>query len=44
LSRFLTCGKYALYAAENGIDALELAKTISPDLVLLDVSMPGMDG
>lgn len=44
LSLFLTCDQYALYTAENGIDALEMAKTISPDLVLLDVSMPVMDG
>jgi len=44
LSRCLTCDQYTLYSAENGIDALELAKTISPDLVLLDVSMPMMDG
>lgn len=44
LSRCLTCDQYTLYTAENGIDALELVKTISPDLVLLDVSMPIMDG
>jgi putative two-component system response regulator len=44
LSRCLTCDQYTLYTAENGMDALELAKTISPDLVLLDVSMPVMDG
>jgi putative two-component system response regulator len=44
LSRFLTCDQYTLYTAENGMNALELAKTINPDLVLLDVSMPVMDG
>jgi putative two-component system response regulator len=44
LSRFLSCDQYTLYTAENGMDALELAKKIVPDLVLLDVSMPVMDG
>lgn len=44
LSRFLTCEQYTLFNAGNGIEALELAKTIGPDLVLLDVSMPMMDG
>lgn len=32
------------YEAENGKVALELAKQVSPDLVLLDVVMPEMDG
>lgn len=44
LSRCLACDQYTLYTAENGIKALELVKTVSPDLVLLDVSMPIMDG
>jgi len=30
--------------AENGIQALELARSLRPDVVILDVSMPGMDG
>mgnify|MGYP000734202326 CR=1 FL=1 len=30
--------------ARNGQDALELAQTLFPDLVLLDVNMPVMDG
>ncbi|WP_437654527.1 response regulator [Sorangium sp. So ce1182] len=30
--------------AQDGEDALERAKILSPDLILLDVLMPGMDG
>jgi two-component system alkaline phosphatase synthesis response regulator PhoP len=32
------------FAAENGEKGLELLKSVHPDLVLLDVMMPGMDG
>lgn len=30
--------------AKNGFDAIEKAKEASPDLILLDIRMPGMDG
>jgi CheY-like chemotaxis protein len=30
--------------AVNGIDAIEKARTLSPDLILLDYSMPTMNG
>lgn len=35
---------YSLQMAENGIQALEKANVIHPDLILLDVMMPGIDG
>jgi len=35
---------YAVTSAENGADALMLAEAERPDLVILDVEMPGMDG
>lgn len=35
---------YALTKAKNGKEALERLKTCEPDLILLDVMMPGMSG
>ncbi|WP_042351075.1 response regulator [Bacillus massiliigorillae] len=35
---------YETYQAANGVQALEIAKEHSPDLVLLDMKIPGMDG
>jgi len=31
-------------SAKNGLEAIDLAKQHSPDLILLDVDMPGLDG
>jgi len=35
---------YQLLNAANGVDALALVKQHAPDLILLDLMMPGMDG
>jgi putative two-component system response regulator len=35
---------YALVMAENGYQAIEKALAIQPDVILLDVMMPGMNG
>ena len=35
---------YELLVAQSGEDALETVSQASPDLVLLDVKMPGIDG
>jgi len=37
-------GDYKIKAATSGDKALALAQTFHPDLILLDVMMPGMDG
>lgn len=41
----LNIGDYEISQAENGVTALEIARRELPDLILLDVQMPGdMDG
>lgn len=35
---------YETYQASNGKLALEIVRNVSPDLVLLDMKIPGMDG
>ena len=36
--------KYQIYSAQNGNEALEKLKYFSPELIITDVMMPGMDG
>jgi len=35
---------YQIYTANNGLEALKSAKKITPNLILLDIMMPEMDG
>jgi len=35
---------YEVVVASSGEQALELVKRVTPDLVVLDIAMPGMDG
>ncbi|WP_100374206.1 response regulator [Bacillus sp. FJAT-45037] len=35
---------YTLYQAANGVQALKIVEEEGPDLVLLDMKIPGMDG
>ena len=35
---------YQITTATNGPEVLELARSLDPDLILLDVMMPGMSG
>ncbi len=44
LQKSLSMENYEVLPAHNGVEAIEAVKQNDPDLVLLDVMMPGMDG
>lgn len=44
LNEVLHKAGYKTFQAANGIQALEILNNDSPDLVLLDMKIPGMDG
>lgn len=44
LQEFLVAKGYEVHAAGSGLEALNALNTFRPDVVLLDVSMPQMDG
>ncbi len=44
LSKILELEGYQVTTAQNGIEAIQLAAQKMPDLALLDVMMPEMDG
>lgn len=37
-------GGYAVYSANSGPEGIDLLKTVTPDLILLDIMMEPMDG
>ena len=37
-------GGYRIHVSNNGKDALKAARTFRPDLIILDIRMPVMDG
>ncbi len=41
---FLEAFSFTVVSANNGADAIAKANTVHPDLILMDVQMPGMDG
>ncbi len=44
LSRRLLKKGYDLVMAMDGEQAIEMARSESPDLILMDISLPGLDG
>ncbi len=44
LSRMLNRRGYEIWTAKTGVDALDFLRVDIPELILLDVNMPGMDG
>jgi CheY-like chemotaxis protein len=44
LSRFLTTLGYAVEIARNGTEALAVAASFTPDVVFIDIGLPGLDG
>jgi two-component system, cell cycle response regulator DivK len=43
-SRVLTGGGYRAEAAADGLEALEKALDLRPDVIVMDLSMPGLNG
>jgi CheY-like chemotaxis protein len=44
LARLLQIRGYEVHVAYDGLSAIEVAKTLVPDIVLLDIGLPGIDG
>ena len=44
MARFLRAAGHAVEAVHDGPDALDAANAFTPDVVLLDIGLPGMDG
>ena len=42
--RILTAEGYTLIEAANATQAMEVLKTMKPDLIMMDINMPDMDG
>lgn len=44
LTAVLESSGYRVHSTENGLDGVELVRTVSPDVITLDVNVPGIDG
>lgn len=44
INKVLTSKGYDVFEAENGEDGVIQSESIKPDLILMDMQMPGLDG
>lgn len=44
LRRLLELGKYTVRIAHNGLEALDIGRGFQPQVIILDIGLPGMDG
>ena len=44
LALLLEIDGHQVQTANNGLDALEIARTERPDVIMLDIGLPGMNG
>ena len=44
VSRLLTTYDFQVIEAETGLEGLQIARQMLPDLILMDINMPGLDG
>jgi CheY-like chemotaxis protein len=42
--RYLVAQPYRLQVAHNGTEAIQLARELQPDVIILDIMLPGQDG
>lgn len=42
--RILMASDFEVEEADNALDGIKMAQSAPPDLILMDISMPGMDG
>jgi two-component system, cell cycle response regulator DivK len=43
-AEYLRLNRFTVVTAGSGSEALELARTLHPDVILMDAAMPGMEG
>lgn len=44
IKSFLTSDNYDLFTAGSGLECIEKNEKLNPDLIILDLAMPGMNG
>ena len=44
LTFFFVKNNFTVMRAKDGFDAIKILETLRPDIILLDLAMPGMDG